>query len=339
MNVIIAWIIDSWHPWAALIGLCVVVVLAWYVSWFAWDLRGRISSSRRESPRSNCLQLFRRARIRNEPRWALIDHGATGLVALAIGTWGLVFSIATCDASQFARSGSLITLLGLVVGFLGLNYAAGLRAPLEKIVPEEADEAHSKIDQEARNLSSWWVTPLIVGGTLIWGYGDIGAQHFMRRFCIKAANAGMAPVVAETLPITTGHCVVSGLPELLPAKSKYLSDCLDSLIARASQEEPILVLVVGRVDKRQLRSEGRRLYGSNFTLAYQRAVSMRTYLVQRYRGAAVQKKAPLTSEEFASRIAVTAGGPNHIEIKTDPSSLSDDRSVEVFSYWNTKPKL
>jgi hypothetical protein len=146
------------------------------------------------------------------------------------------------------------------------------------------------------------------------------------------------------------RCVVSDLPEptkqagemgvdgglLDPSGNTGVQEpegCLDSLIKRAAKEQPVFVLMVGRADRRELRPEVQQIYGSNFALAYQRAVLLKAYLLNRYSLELARNKAKLTPEAFAARIVALVGGPIHIGEKADSQHLSEDRCVEVISYW------
>jgi hypothetical protein len=172
----------------------------------------------------------------------------------------------------------------------------------------------------------------------------------------ETTERSKVPTVEKSVPVLSDRCVIAGLPEpqthgdsqsygagLIDLSGRDViqmpKDCLDSVIAQAREDQPILMLLAGRADKRQLRSKGRRIYVDNFTLAYQRAASVKAYLLKHYQDESAQSKIRLTPEEFASRIVVLAAGPNHIEAKTSASELSDDRSVEVFTYWKTRPNL
>jgi hypothetical protein len=166
-------------------------------------------------------------------------------------------------------------------------------------------------------------------GTIAWGFGDLGAQCLVE-----------PPPKGPSQAAMTDLCVVNGLPELLTANAQYPSVCLDSIIARALHDEPISILVEGRSDNRPLRPALKRSYGDNFTLAYQRGLSLKAYLTERYRSRLPQNTGREERVEmFSSRIVVTAGGPNHIGAKPTASELSEDRTVEVFVYWNIKPNL
>jgi len=195
-------------------------------------------------------------------------------------------------------------------------------------------------------------------GAFTSAFGDLIAQCLMETCCwhrfASVILVGLSPwsgfgyfltarcsdphAKLPSQPSMTDRCVVDGLPELVPPNAQYPSVCLDPLIDRFQKDQPILILLVGRTDKRQLNSDGRRIYNDNFTLGYQRAVSMRDYLLKRYKAVSPQKM-PLTSDEFARRIVVLTGGPGHINAKTSKSDMSEDRCVEVFVYWNSKPNL
>jgi hypothetical protein len=256
---------------------------------------------------------------------------AVGWVSLALGVASFTIFCITLYLSAQARAPMSERVLG------GAEGVARLAEALAKVI-----DAFAKAGPTVSAL----VASLVFVGLSVWV-----ALHGY-----KITDCGKATTVEKSVAVLSDRCIVAGLSEPkthgeLRAKGAGLVDlsgedvvqvprvCLDSVIARAREDQPILVLLVGRADKRQLRSESRRIYGDNFTLAYQRAVSMKEYLVDRYQAGSAQDKTQLTSDAFASRIVVLAAGSDHIEAKTSARDRSDDRSVEVFSYWNTKPNL
>lgn len=226
-------------------------------------------------------------------------------------------------------------------------------------IQNQVDVLVAAIDTNAEGQKSnnYFLAFATFVGTIAWGFGDRIAECLLKSCCwrrfasviVAVASAFLpsgtfqrfwAAKCGEPPPITmTDRCVVNDLPDLVPPNAQYPSDCLEPVIDRFQKDQPILILLVGRTDKRQLNSEGRHIYGDNFTLGYQRAASMRDYLLERYRKDASAQKMPLTSDAFARRIVVLTAGPDHIDPKTTDSEKSDDRCVEVFVYWNSGPNL
>jgi hypothetical protein len=161
-----------------------------------------------------------------------------------------------------------------------------------------------------------------------------------------------ASPVTLRLPITT-TCVVNSLPEPITRNRASASStdivaafenensqepkgCIKTTLDQAGQSIPDLMFLIGRADRRQLRKQARQVYGDNLAVAYQRAASLRAYLLERYRGAATQEPRMLPPEMFESRIVTLAAGPSNIGSKLDGIQLSQDRCVEIVAYWNTK---
>jgi hypothetical protein len=160
------------------------------------------------------------------------------------------------------------------------------------------------------------------------------------------------PPVTSRLPMTT-MCVVNSLPDPItrdraPASltdvvaafkndnSQEPKGCIKSTIDQAGKTIPDLMFLIGRSDRRQLRAAARQVYGDNLTVAYQRASSLRAYLVEQYRGTAAGKSGMFTPEMFESRIVTLAAGPSNIGSKLDKVKLSEDRCVEIVAYWNAQ---
>jgi hypothetical protein len=59
---------------------------------------------------------------------------------------------------------------------------------------------------------------------------------------------------------------------------QFPSRCLDDLAQSVRKNNPALLLIIGRCDYRELRPEIRRVYATNLSLAYQRALSVKELL-------------------------------------------------------------
>lgn len=89
-----------------------------------------------------------------------------------------------------------------------------------------------------------------------------------------------AKVQTSQLNIDIPHCTVGtfvegksqfegGSPNDLP------NGCLDNIRQRLRGTSPPVLLIIGHVDLRELKSQSRRIYASNLSLAYQRALVTR----------------------------------------------------------------
>jgi hypothetical protein len=70
--------------------------------------------------------------------------------------------------------------------------------------------------------------------------------------------------------------------------------------------------------------------------AYQRAVSLKAYLIDRYKNTAANSPGAVGPELFAARIVTLAAGPQYLGLNVDQETLSKDRCVEIVAYWNTR---
>jgi hypothetical protein len=297
------------------------------------------------------------------------------LILSGAGIWIAIH--VTKDSADGARGGAVAVGVALISLFLSRDYGARIQRAVSEVLPtamkkiddwrrkldkstteREADKNSNIVSQingirervsgiehrltadaEGQKVQNFYLALATAAGTFFWAFGDVVAK------CLIPVSVPPRP-----LTVATTNCIIRGLPESGPQvaetdRSKVLEratqfpiDCLDFVIQRALHDEPILVLIEGRGDKRPLGPGLRRIYGDNFTLAYQRGLSLKIYLIEHYRSKLSQNT---SSEEqvrtFSSRIVVTAGGPNHIDADATTSDISDDRSVEVFSYWNTSP--
>jgi hypothetical protein len=180
----------------------------------------------------------------------------------------------------------------------------------------------------------------------------VGFSVWIAGHICPCASTAQQPVVKSISSMTT-ECTVQHLPEPAtrnPSPSDLTSlfktfdndesqepkRCLKTLLDRAGNSPPQLVFLVGRADRRELRAQSMRIYGGNFTVAYQRAVSLKAYLIDRYRNIATTQPRLETPEVFASHIVTMAAGPQHLGSNLDHDSLSQDRCVEIVAYWNAQ---
>jgi len=105
------------------------------------------------------------------------------------------------------------------------------------------------------------------------------------------------------------------------------ADCFKTLMHGMEQHQVALLLIVGHADKRELLPKGRSYYGSNGSLAYQRALEVKKELLKAYTAG---PKRPLSSEELSWRTIVLSAGPNNVGKEVTPDDLSYDRAVEIF---------
>jgi hypothetical protein len=96
--------------------------------------------------------------------------------------------------------------------------------------------------------------------------------------------------------------------------------CLPALVSHLKKEDPLLVMLIGRVDRRELRTKVQAAYGSNFNLAYQRATAMKNYLSER-------------SGKPGLPMIALAAGPANLDRSAGVESMAQDRCVEMFALW------
>jgi len=160
-----------------------------------------------------------------------------------------------------------------------------------------------------------------------------------------------APVQSSRIPMTT-VCVVGGLPEpstlnqapalsadvlavFENAETQEPKGCVRSTLEQAISNAPDLIFLIGRADRRQLRTRAMQVYGDNFAVAYQRSASLKEYLVDRFRGSTARRSGTPSPEAFSSRIVTLSAGPSHVGRNLGKTVLAEDRCVELVAYWNS----
>ncbi len=90
-----------------------------------------------------------------------------------------------------------------------------------------------------------------------------------------------------------------------------------------------MMRLVGHADRRSFSGNKTLYYGTNETLAYQRALEVKKALLATY--SPITEKQPRTSE-FSQKMIIVEGGPVSVERSSLPEQLAQDRSVEIFSF-------
>jgi len=121
---------DGWNAFFALAILVAVVIAICYVlsmvGFYAFMKANPEDFPPSQGPVSQrIIQLFD-ARKDGKVWFAKRDHRTIGAVAFAIGIWGFMLAAVSGRATDFGRSGSLISILGLVTAFIGSVHAKGL---------------------------------------------------------------------------------------------------------------------------------------------------------------------------------------------------------------------
>ncbi len=150
---------------------------------------------------------------------------------------------------------------------------------------------------------------------------------------LEGKSKNKPPDGVKTSLITQAtHCVVGyfgdGKYQLPSTIDDSSPGCLSELADRLRRERPGLLLLIGRCDLREMTPETSKTYGSNLSLAYQRALSVRQYLLGPKPGSW-----PAVSDEMAERVLPLTGGASHIGRSVEPDLLREDHVVELTSFW------
>jgi hypothetical protein len=105
--------------------------------------------------------------------------------------------------------------------------------------------------------------------------------------------------------------------------------CAQRLLEQVEKGAISMVLLVGHADRRSLSGRKIRYYGTNETLAYQRALEVKRVLLAAYTPKTAEQ---LKIDEFARRMVVVEGGPVYVDRGSVEEQLAQDRSVEVFLF-------
>ncbi|WP_348263912.1 hypothetical protein P8935_05085 [Telmatobacter sp. DSM 110680] len=117
-----------------------------------------------------------------------------------------------------------------------------------------------------------------------------------------------------------------GLRELKQAPDK----CADLLLEGIDSGQSPILFLIGHADQTKLVRKKRVYYRTNETLAYQRALHVKTMLLKEYTPRVANG---LTPDELARRILIVEGGPQYLGKQVRDDQLELDRSVELVSVY------
>jgi hypothetical protein len=194
------------------------------------------------------------ARKAGKAWFARRDHRMIGAVAFAIAVWGFIFAAVSGNATDFGRSGALISMLGLVVAFIGSIHARGLLELRHAVAAAAASRDKPETDERAEGLSRVWMAVIIAIGTLIWGYGDLAFDALNGRLCklgVSWVKLG-CPATVVTPPPPPLSPPPTRLLVFFDWNSVALQSAAEGIIWQAARDAMkdtnALVHVVGRAD-------------------------------------------------------------------------------------------
>ena len=167
-------VMDGWRAGGTLIVLGALILFAGEWLLLCW-FNIHMASGGYPAPHGPRPRLGR-ARQAGMAWFAEREHWIVFVGAFAIMCWGIAFSLSSGEETDFGRSGSLITILGLVAAFLGTRHAEGLLNAHTAIDPPEAAKRRLEHNERADGLSKGWMAMIVFLGTVIWGYGDLAIK-------------------------------------------------------------------------------------------------------------------------------------------------------------------
>jgi hypothetical protein len=140
------------------------------------------------------------------------------------------------------------------------------------------------------------------------------------------------------LTIDIPHCIIGTFAE---GKSQFQggllkdspSGCLNDIRKRLRGESPPVLVIIGHVDLRELKPQSRRIYASNLSLAYQRALATRNRITE---SAGTGDPGSKAASLLSSHTVLLAVGANNVRETGAVAEdlLAADRVAEIISLWN-----
>lgn len=137
--------------------------------------------------------------------------------------------------------------------------------------------------------------------------------------------------------LTISHCLVGtfieGQSKFEGAAQDSPQGCFADTLKRLRSEPATVLLIIGHVDLRELNTAPRRIYASNMSLGYQRALAASKLLAERA-GEPVSTAGDASS--LASRSVLLAVGASNVRDSgiVAKDRLAADRVADIVSLWN-----
>jgi hypothetical protein len=137
--------------------------------------------------------------------------------------------------------------------------------------------------------------------------------------------------------LTISHCVVGtfveGTSQFEGGAQDSPQGCLEDTLKRLRSQRSAVLLIIGHVDLRELNTAPRRIYASNMSLGYQRALAASKLLS----GKAGEPVSPSgDSSSLAARAVLLAVGASNVRDAgiVGKDRLAADRVAEIVTLWN-----
>lgn len=145
------------------------------------------------------------------------------------------------------------------------------------------------------------------------------------------------PKTSESTDIAVDHCLIGTFIE---GKSQFEGGprdspqgCLEGTLKRLQSQPAVVLLIIGHVDLRELNIGPRRIYESNMSLAYQRAIAASNLVTGK---AGEGGPASRDSSSLAARTVLLAVGASNVRETGNigKDRLAADRVAEIITLWN-----
>jgi hypothetical protein len=152
-------------------------------------------------------------------------------------------------------------------------------------------------------------------------------------FAGTQAPVPAAATASSEPPMETFTCQITAFPEgghAVPADSGRVG-CIVDLIERLRRQMPERLLLTGHVDHRELRPGAVKVYGSNLSLATQRATAVKDWLSRELSQSTLRS----TGQRFDFERIVTLmpSGALHIGAGVTNADRESDRRVDIRVVW------
>jgi len=199
------------------------------------------------------------------------------------------------------------------------------------------DVANKIIEATAKLTDSLARAPMAVvalmASLLFTGFALI-AVALSCKFCVKERPAKTSE---SRVDLSVAHCLVGtfieGRSQFEGGLQDFPHGCFEDTLKRLKSQPAAVLLVIGHVDLRELNTGPRRIYASNMSLAYQRALVACNLVTGRIGG--IASTSPSSSLLGARTVLLAVGASNVRENgSVSKELLAADRVAEIITLWN-----
>ena len=208
-----------------------------------------------------------------------------------------------------------------------IQMQAGAIDAVDKII-----EATAKLTDSLSKAPTMVVA--LIASLLFFGLALTAAVVGCKLCCKEAPPEKHAETRAD---LAISHCLigtfVEGTSRFKGGPEDSPRGCLEDALKRVRSQSAAVLLIIGHVDLRELNAAPRRIYASNMSLGYQRALAASRLLTRREGAGESSSAASSWLDDHSVLLAVGASNVRDAGVVGE-DRLAADRVADVVTLWN-----